>query len=305
MAPGVLPAEDAGDGRIVRLRAQDGLNLAVRVFDAPRAGRAALLCLPGLSRNSRDFLKLGRYFSGHAQEPRAVIAVDYRGRGLSERDPKWQNYTPIVEAQDVFTAAVVLGIEKAVIVGTSRGGILAMLLGALRPGLVAGVVLNDIGPVVEGTGLARIKKYLSAQRTFGDREQAIAALRGIAEPQFPALDEDDWASFADAIFVRSPRGLVPDFDPSLVRTMQDIDFADRIPALWPQFASLARVPVLAIRGELSDILSVRTLAEMAARHPQLEQASVKGQGHAPLLRDAATLERILAFARRCETQNAA
>ena len=156
------PRPANGDGRVARLRAQDGLSLAVRVFESRDGGRLPLLCLPGLSRNSRDFLALGRHFANHAREPRHVFAVDYRGRGLSARDPDWRNYRPLVEAQDALTAAATFGLERAILVGTSRGGIIAMLLGALRPGLIAGVVLNDIGPVIDGRGLARIKRTLSA-----------------------------------------------------------------------------------------------------------------------------------------------
>jgi pimeloyl-ACP methyl ester carboxylesterase len=175
-----------------------------------------------------------------------------------------------------------------------------MLLGALRPGLIAGVVLNDIGPVIEGTGLARIKKYLSAKRSLPSWDAAIAAVREIGGTHFPALSEEDWRSSAEAAFAATPKGLVPEFDPNLLRTLEGIDFSEKIPVLWPQYASLSRVPVLAIRGEFSDLLSPRTLTAMAERHPRFEQMTVRGQGHAPLLRDAPSLERILVFAGGCE-----
>ncbi len=186
------PAEASanGDGRVARFHSQDGLSLAVQVLRSRRlATRLPLLCLPGLSRNSRDFIALGRFFSTHPLTPRPVIAVDYRGRGLSESDPDWRNYKPLIEAQDVLAAAAAFGIERAIFVGTSRGGIIAMLLGALRPSLIAGVVLNDIGPVIEGRGLARIKSTLSVKkRTVATWDEAAAALRAAGEAQFPALD---------------------------------------------------------------------------------------------------------------------
>jgi pimeloyl-ACP methyl ester carboxylesterase len=289
-------------GHVQRFRSQDGLLLAARIFPAAPSDRLTLLCLPGLSRNSRDFAGLARYFSQHPSEPRTVIAVDYRGRGLSESDPNWRNYKPVVEAQDVLSAAAVFGIERAVLVGTSRGGIIAMLLGALRPGLLAGVVLNDIGPVVEGAGLARIKNSLSVRRRPARSwNHAIAMLRETSEGMFPALGEDDWRAFADAIFTETRSGLVPHFDPKLVKTIDDVDFTEKIPPLWPQFVGLSRVPVLAIRGEHSDILHKRTLTEMEERHPDFEQLTVAGQGHAPLLRDMETLQRIEAFVRRCDS----
>jgi len=282
-------------GRIVRFRSQDGLQLAARVFDAKGAERLPLLCLPGLSRNSRDFALLGRFFSQHADEPRKVVALDYRGRGLSDADPDWRNYTTSVEAQDVLAAAAVLGVERAIIVGTSRGGIIAMLLGALRPGLLAGVVLNDIGPVLEATGLARIKKYLSAKRTIKSWDDAVAVMRDIGGRQFPALAEEDWREVTEAYFVETQAGLAPQFDPNLIRIVENIDLTEKIPVLWPQFASLAAVPLLAVRGALSDILSPRTLAEMSERHPLMESLVVAGQGHPPTLADQATLERVFAF----------
>jgi pimeloyl-ACP methyl ester carboxylesterase len=288
------------EGSVVRFRSQDGLLLAARIFDVTPSERLPLLCLPGLSRNSRDFIGLGRFFARHASEPRKVVAVDYRGRGLSEPDRDWRNYKPLVEAHDVLAAATVLGIERAILIGSSRGGIVAMLLGALRPALIAGVILNDIGPVVEGTGLARIKKYLGSVPAVRDWDEALDTLRRGAGAQFPGLSEEDWRRQAEAYFAESGSGIAPQFDRNLLRSIGDLDLSERLPVLWPQFMSLAGVPVLAIRGEHSDVLSPRTLVEMAERHPQFEHLTVRGQGHTPLLRDAPTLERILTFAQRCD-----
>ncbi len=293
-------ADSNAEGRIVRFRSQDGLSLAARVFEPPDdGGRLPLLCLAGLSRNSRDFLRLGQYFSTSFEEPRRVVALDYRGRGLSDPDPNWKRYTPLAEAHDVLAAAAVLGLERAIVVGTSRGGIIAMLLGALRPTLLGGAVLNDIGPVVDGTGLARIKKYLGNRKTVRDWQEAETLVGEALGSHFPALTQDDRAAFAQASFVETPRGLAPQFDANLLRAVARLDLSEKIPLLWPQFDGLKRVPTMAIRGELSDILSTRTLAAMAARHGGFEQLTVAGQGHPPLLRDAATLERIRSFARRC------
>lgn len=306
-APSAAPHRPPdAEGRLVRIRSQDDLSLAVRIFDtasAPGADtpRLPLLCLPGLSRNSRDFLALGQFFSQHATEPRQVIAIDYRGRGLSDADPDWRNYRPVVEANDTLIIAAALGIERAILVGTSRGGIISMLIGALRPALIAGVVLNDIGPVLDGRGLARIKANLSSSQLVPGWDEATALVRSTLEAQFPALSESDWSAYANAYFAPTRRGLAPQFDPDLRRTVVDIDVTEKIPVLWPQFMSLAGVPVLAIRGENSDLLTPRTLSEMASRHPRLEQLTVAGQGHAPLLRDELTLEAMRAFACRCDT----
>ena len=294
--------ENAGvaEGRVVRFSAQDGLMLAARVFGVHQPHRLPILCLAGLSRNSRDFLALGRHLSEEGEQKRQVFALDYRGRGRSDYDRNWRNYTPLREAYDVLAAAAALGIAEAVLVGTSRGGLVAMILGALRPGLMAGVVLNDIGPVVEGTGLVRIKKYLTGTGSVSSWEVGEQTLRRINSALFPALDDADWRAITKAIFVQKNGKIRLDFDPRLVNTIKNIDFESSIPLLWPQFDSLGAIPVLSIRGENSDILSAKTVSEMASRHSRFEQLTVPGQGHAPLLRDIVSLERIKAFALRCD-----
>jgi len=294
--------ENAGvaEGRVIRFSAQDGLMLTARMFGVHQPGRLPILCLPGLSRNSRDFITLGRHLSEDASQPRQVFALDYRGRGRSDHDRDWHNYTPLTEAHDVMAAAAALGIADAVLVGTSRGGLIAMILGALRPGLMAGVVLNDIGPVIEGIGLARIKRYLTGNGAVASWDAAEEAVQRINSAHFPALDDDDWRAFTRAIYVEKDGQIRPDFDPKLVNTVKNIDFETSIPVLWPQFESLGSIPVLSIRGEHSDILSAETVSEMAARHHHFERVTVPGQGHAPLLRDTMSLERIKAFALRCD-----
>ncbi len=287
-------------GRVVHITAQDGLKLAVRIFGDDRSGRLPVICLPGLSRNSKDFIALGAFFAESAKSKRPVFAFDYRGRGQSDPDPDWTRYSPLVEARDVLAVADAMGIHKAIIIGTSRGGIIAMILGALRPALMAGIVLNDIGPVIDGTGLARIKTYLRQAepiRTLGDAVNRVKTING---PQFKAISEADWVALAKAIYVEDDDGFKPEFDPALLKTLEAIDFSDALPELWPQFDSLRAHPILCIRGENSDVLSEKTVEAMVKRHPMFEAITVNGQGHAPLLRDKPTLERIAAFIQRCE-----
>ena len=296
-----MPADD--EGRVVRFTSQDGITLAARVFGVHHPDRIPILCLPGLSRNSKDFIGLGSFFSKSNQPARQVVAVDYRGRGRSDPDRDWTRYSPLIEARDVLAAAEALGVHKAAIVGTSRGGIIAMILGALRPGLMAGIVLNDIGPVIEGTGLARIKTYLSGASAPKNLDDAVERLQRMMGTHFTGLSEADWNAMANAIYVQGESGLELDFDPGLIKSVNSIDLENAIPTLWPQFDSLHGHPLLSIRGENSDILSEATVEAMMQRHPNLETVTVAGQGHAPLLRDDATLKRISAFALRCDADH--
>ncbi len=287
------------EGRLVHFAAQDGLNLAARVF-GETSDRMPIVCLPGLSRNSRDFLALGQYMAGESANPRRVVALDYRGRGHSDHDRNWRNYSILVEAHDVLAATSALGVVDAVFVGTSRGGLITMVLSALRPGMIAGTVLNDIGPVVDGRGLARIKAYLAASGPVSDWSGAVAALKTSQQPAFPNLDDAAWKTFAEAIFRENDGQIRPDFDPKLKQVVAAIDLERPIPDMWDQFAGLCGAPVFSIRGELSDLLREEIVDQMAERHGNLERLVVPAQGHAPLLNDKTTLARIDAFANRCE-----
>jgi pimeloyl-ACP methyl ester carboxylesterase len=232
-----------------------------------------------------------------------VIALDYRGRGLSDYDRDPANYTLQTELADVLAVATALDCLPAVFVGTSRGGILAMVLAALRPTALAGVVLNDIGPVIEPKGLMRIKGYvgkLPQPRTF---EEAAEILRRLFDAQFPALTQADWLASARRTFKEDKGRLVPTYDVNLAKTMAGFDLERPLPPLWKEFDALRHVPVMAIRGANSDLLSAETLAAMGARHPALETLEVADQGHAPLLADADTISRIADFVGRCAPRN--
>jgi pimeloyl-ACP methyl ester carboxylesterase len=276
--------------------ATDGLKLHVRVYGKPVPGRLPLLCLAGLSRNGGDFDVPARSLAGERQ----VIAPDYRGRGLSEWDEKWENYALPVELNDVLAVTAVLGLERCVFLGTSRGGILTMLMSAVRPNLIGGAILNDIGPVIEGTGLARIKSYLGKLPEPKNLDEAVALLKSIGASRFPGLTDDDWRGQAASIWTEKDGRLTASFDPALTRTLEQVSFDQPMPTLWPQFDGLAAMPVMVIRGEHSDILTAETVEAMAARRPDLDILTVPGQGHAPLLTDAPTIGRIRAFAGRCD-----
>ncbi|MEM7302827.1 MAG: alpha/beta hydrolase [Pseudomonadota bacterium] len=281
---------------VFEVSAVDGLMLRGRRYrpNTP-ASATPVLCLPGLSRNSRDFDQFAQFLSQSEKTPRQVISVDYRGRGLSDHDKDWQNYTPLTEATDVISVCDALGVHEAAIVGTSRGGLITMLLSAMRPGLPHCVVLNDVGPELDGVGLARIKTNLERSRMPASWEEAASGLKNAYKQQFTALSDADWDAFARMTWRDENGKPAPDFDPKLINTLKALDLDQPLPTLWPQFGGLKSRPLLVLRGANSDLLSEDILARMKADHPALQSLEVAGQGHAPLLLDEKLMVKIAAF----------
>lgn len=273
----------------------DGLRLHVVEYGDARSPWLPVVCLPGLSRTARDFQPLARHLSQHRHRPRHVVAFDYRGRGGSEWDSDSAHYNPLTEMADVLDGLTALGLDRAVFVGTSRGGIISMLIGVGRPNAIAGLVLNDVGPVIEPLGLARIKTYIGRTPAPDDWDDAATILRRLHGGHFPGLDDDDWAIFARMTY-RDAGGLpAGDYDPALAKTFEGVELDQPMPNLWNEFNTLKDTPMLAIRGEHSDLLSEATLAAMAAAHPGLESMTINGQGHPPLLVSTPILQRISSF----------
>jgi pimeloyl-ACP methyl ester carboxylesterase len=280
--------------------APDGLRLHVREYGDGGSRHLPVVCLPGLSRTAEDFDVLAAAIAADAATPRRVLALDYRGRGLSDYDRNPKNYAIPVELSDVIAVLVAFGAAPAVIVGTSRGGLLAMALATQRPGAVAGAVLNDIGPVIGSQGLMRIKGYvgkLPEPRTF---EEGASILRHMAGDEFPKLGAADWLVAAKRGWREQNGRLIPTYDPALAQNFAAMSRDQSIPTMWPQFEALARVPVMVIRGANSDILSSETVEAMKNRHPEMDVLVVPDQGHAPLLVEPDTIARIKLFAAKCE-----
>jgi len=276
--------------------AEDGLRLHARDY-APTldSGRLPLVCLPGLSRNARDFHQFALLVSQDKSAPRRVIALDYRGRGLSDYDADAANYNVAVECRDVITVCTALGLSRAAFAGTSRGGLILHVMAAVKPDIIAGAILNDIGPQIETEGLRDIRDYLAKSATLPDLDAAAVALRDIHGPAFPALSDADWQEMADAIYAERDGRLVPDYDPKLTDQLQTIDFSQPLPTLWPQFALLAEKPLFIIRGEHSRLFSNGTLARMAAQSERVSTMTAPGQGHAPLLHHPGIYPSLRAF----------
>lgn len=278
----------------------DGLKLHARIYGEGVAGRLPVICLPGLTRNVRDFHEFALFLSRHPTTPRQVVSFDYRGRGASAYDPDWKNYTIVTEAGDVLVGLETLGIERACFIGTSRGGLIIHVLAALRPDVLAVVVLNDIGPVVEAAGLAQIRSYLQdavRPATFAEAERVQRTIHGAS---FPALSGEDWSRMVAAIYRDEHGRPVPDFDPALVKTVTSLDLDQPLPTMWPQFEELGKIPLLAVRGAHSKLLSAATVTEMRSRHPGMEAVTVAGQGHPPMLETAGLPDRIAHFLARAD-----
>lgn len=284
------------DVREADWRAADGTRIVATLYGPERTGHMPVLCLPGLTRNARDFSELAAALAAGRRKPRTVVCVDFRGRGRSGyADPT--TYRPDVEAADVIAGLDALGIARAAVVGTSRGGIVAMILASIGGERLGPVVLNDIGPVIELSGLKAIRDRMDGMlgMPVTTWTEAVADLRATMGRTFTGMAEEDWLAFARQMYRDVDGRPVLDYDPALLRAFATFDPAVGLAPFWPAFEALGTRRVLAIRGENSDLLSEETLAGMQARLPQLEIHRVPQEGHAPLLKDAPTIGRILGF----------
>ena len=273
---------------------QDGLKLYYREYGDRLSGKTPVLCLPGLTRNSKDFHTIATALS---KEGRRVICPDLRGRGRSEYDSNYKNYTPQMEIMDIGALAAVADLHQVVILGTSRGGILAMGLAAARPAFIKASILNDIGPELAPEGIARIMDYVGKMKPPEDWSEAAHLLKEGNGAMFPKLSDDDWMKFAQLTF-RDENGVPKsDYDPGIgdnIRENASSSGGDT-EMMWSLFKALAQKPILGIRGETSDLLSSNTFSQMADLAHSFTSYIVPNQGHAPFLDDAESIEQIRSF----------
>ncbi|MGO4665586.1 alpha/beta fold hydrolase [Bosea sp. 2RAB26] len=274
------------------ISARDGLKLHARDYGPLASHALPVVCLPGLARTAADFHELAMALAGDEAKPRRVLALDYRGRGRSAYDRNWANYDIRVELDDMMQLLTAAGIEAAVFVGTSRGGLLTMALAAARPTMIKGVVLNDVGPVIDARGLLRIRGYVGKLPSPRSFVEGAEILKRLSDQQFPAFGEREWEIMARRTWTERDGHLVTDYDPNLMKILEELDLEAPLPVLWTYFAGLNAVPILAIRGANSDLLSEETLREMGERHPDCEIFVAPGQGHAPLLGSKDMVRRI-------------
>ena len=256
---------------------RDGLKLHYRDYAGPD-GRPLVLCLHGLTRNARDFENLAARLAGDWR----VIAVDFRGRGMSEHDPLPARYTPPTYAADVLQLLDELDIDKAVFVGTSLGGLTTMVVAAFAPQRIAGAVLNDVGPELSSEGLERIAGYVGKPVLFSDWDEAAAGFAGKYAAVHPAYGKDDWLRYAKRVARKTGRGVELDYDMAIGDMFRQANSgAAPSAAAWPLFKALAGRPVLILRGEHSDLLSAEMAETMRDAVPDAELVTVPGVGHAP------------------------
>lgn len=273
----------------------DGLALYARDYPPllPRTG-LPVICLHGLTRNSRDFEVIAPRIAACG---RRVVAPDMRGRGNSANDPDPSHYVPAVYTQDVIALLDKLEIPEAVFIGTSMGGIITMAMAALAPNRIAAAVLNDVGPKLSRQGLARIGGYVGGARPVASWTEAAEAVRAIAGVAYPERLEDEafWLAFAHRTFRTRDDGMLEtDYDPHIALAFAAVDEAP--PAdMTPLFQALAAKPVLSVRGGISDILSAECVAEMHALKPDLDLAEVANVGHAPMLDEPEAWDAVLSF----------
>ena len=275
-------------------RTQDGLRLYYRDAGDPSHHAPALLCLSGLTRNSRDFEALSQRVS---QNGRRVVSLDYRGRGRSEYDPDWKRYNPRTYVDDVRHLLAAAQLHRVIVVGTSLGGLLAMAMGAAVPTVLAGVILNDVGPDIDADGLEPIYAYLGDVGPVPDWPAAAQRLR-THFAIWHDTDEAGWLDLARASYRETVEGqVVPDWDPNLARAV--LASRDAAPVdLWPLYRSLRRVPVLVVRGATSTILRADTVSRMTDGMPHASAVTVSGIGHAPTLSEPAAAAAIDDFLAR-------
>jgi pimeloyl-ACP methyl ester carboxylesterase len=271
-------------------RTTDGLRLA---YDDRGAGRP-LLCLAGLTRNMADFEPVLPALDGAAR----VIRLDSRGRGRSDRAPDHRSYSLAQEAVDAIALLDHLEIPRASVLGTSRGGLIAMTLAASHPDRLAGAILNDIGPVVEPAGLAAIMGHLGRRPPYASYAEAAARLPEDMAPAFRNVPPAAWRAHAERLWIETPEGLDLRYDPALRTAVEAQSATGPAPDLWPLFEALAARPLALIRGANSDLLSAATAAEMRRRAPEMIVAEVPDRGHVPFLDEPAALAAIRAWLAR-------
>jgi pimeloyl-ACP methyl ester carboxylesterase len=287
---------DADAFREIYFTSNDGLTLYSREYATHHTEATPVVCLHGFTGNSQDFHEIAQRMA----QGRRVIVPDLRGRGRSDYARDKKTYSVFHEMLDVLDLMLVAGVHQAVILGTSRGGLIAMLMAAYRPTAIKAVILNDIGPVIEHKGLLRMSGQLNSMPKPTDWREAGEIMARAHAHCLPGLKDDDWLELAHKRFKQTDGGIVSNYDPALAETFSlEVSKAQlKQRTFWPLFTALTAYPGLLLRGELSEFLSARTAEKMAGAHQNLDLVTVKNRGHVPLLNEPGVVKAIDALIAR-------
>ena len=267
----------------------DGLKLHFRDLGSKNSPHA-IMCVPGLTRNSRDFEDLAPYLA----ENYRVICPDLRGRGLSDYDPNWKNYHPLTYTDDLWKLLNNLDISKVCIIGTSLGGLISMVMAFQDANRLSGVIMNDIGPEIDQQGLERIKKYAGLLPPVKNWDEAALQTKEVYGPWLKGLDESIWLKLAKRAYrTNADNQPVLDMDDNIGRAIKEVGEQKGNP--WELFDGLKNTNILVLRGEISDILTDEILMKMKKRNPNIEYAVIPDRGHVPLLDEETSLTAINNF----------
>ncbi|GAB1257462.1 alpha/beta hydrolase [Aurantivibrio plasticivorans] len=270
----------------------DGLKLHARCYGERNETKPTILCIPGLTRNAADFHALAEHLSKYF----CLFCVDLRGRGQSDYDTNPENYTPAVYMQDVLGMIDQLSLRNILLIGTSLGALVSMLMVTRQPQLFVGVVLNDFAPKIEAAGLKRIQSYVGKLPPVHDWQEAADQARLINGRECPGLSDDEWLAFARNLYRENEYGIpVFDYDPAISQPLNEDEGDIRFYEMWPVFDNLPNVPLLMLRGAKSDLVAASTVIEMERRKPSLAAVEVPNRGHAPLLNERVSLAAIDRF----------
>ena len=261
------------------IRVQDDMQLYYREYGDIWSKKTPVLCLPGMTRNSKDFHNVASWMA----RDRWVICPDYRGRGKSDYDPNWKHYNAMTYIYDLMQLIIACNLKDIIVIGTSMGGLLSMGLNLVKPNLIKGLIINDIGPTIASNGLGRIVNYIGVDKPKRSLEEAIDHLRTLF-PNMALLSRAEWIEFATNTFRKKEDGLYHyDWDVNIAKAIRAE--TGEMPDLWAMFRALKKIPLLVIHGEVSDILNIDTVKEMHAVHPQMTSITIPNVGHAPTLNE--------------------
>ncbi len=279
----------------------DGLRLYARDYShaiQKKSQTKTILCMHGLSRNSADFEGICEQLADKYR----LIVVDQRGRGLSDYDPNPEHYTPFVYVEDMFQLLETLKLSSVILLGTSMGGIIAMMMAAMKPEQIEALIINDIGPDIATKGLNRLKQYVGKPALVTNWEEAAKRTAEINAIAFPDASKDDWLQFAKRLYHEDDTGRpVLAYDPNIAIPFKKVNSAegkDESPDLWPVYEQIVDKPLLLIRGELSDIIDMACVKKMQQKKPDIEILHIPNVGHAPLLSEPDVAPRIIDFLQR-------